>query len=60
MNETVSLDLELNHRIDKAAAFGAVVRLNQQIWSTHKLKLAHKMSVYRACVVSTLLYGSES
>ena len=58
VTEAVSLDCELNRRIGKAS--GAMARLDKRVWSNHKLKLATKTSVYRACVVSTLLYGSES
>ena len=58
MTETVSMDCELNRRIGKAC--GAMARLDQQVWSNHKLKVATKMSVNRACDVTTLLYRSES
>ena len=34
--------------------------LSKQVWDNNKLTLNTKMTVYRACVLSTLLYGSES
>ncbi|XP_050709394.1 uncharacterized protein LOC126994183 [Eriocheir sinensis] len=35
-------------------------RLTKRVWSNNKLSEHTKIQVYRACVVSTLLYGSES
>jgi len=34
--------------------------LSQRVWENQKLTTPTKMAVYRACIISTLLYGSES
>ena len=45
-------------RLAKAsAAFG---RLNQKVWNRRGIRLETKIKVYRAAVLTTLLYGSES
>jgi len=54
----LSLDAELNKRIGKAAT--ATARLAKRVWDNKKLTTNTKMKVYQACVLSTLLYGSES
>ena len=53
-----SLDAEIDARIAKAA--GTMSRLSKRVWSNNLLTLHTKLSVYAACVISTLLYGSES
>ena len=35
-------------------------RLTKHVWSNNKLSDHTKVNVYKACVISTLLYGSES
>ena len=58
VSENASLDEELNVRIGKAAStFG---RLTKRAWNNGKLTTNTKISIYRACVLSTLLYGSET
>jgi len=53
-----SLDDELSSRLAKASsAFG---RLTHRVWNERGLKLETKIAVYRAVVLSALLYGSES
>ena len=53
-----SLDAEIKQRISKASkSFGG---LEDRVWSDGDLTLATKMSVYRACVLSSLLYASET
>ena len=37
-----------------------MARLNKRVWANTKLTEHTKAQVYKACVVSTLLYGSES
>ena len=52
------LDKEIDHRLSKAnCAFG---RLRKRVWNNHHLKTESKLSVYRAIVISALLYGAES
>ena len=54
----LSLDAELDKRIAEAAA--VMSKLKGKVWTNGHLSLNTKMAVYRACVLSTLLYGSES
>lgn len=53
-----SLDKEISNRIAKASA--SYGRLNKKIWSNRGLKLETKCAVYRAVVLTALLYGCES
>ena len=58
ISNTNSLDAELDCRIGKAATtFG---RLRQRVWSNRDLSIKLKIRVYVACVLSILLYCSES
>lgn len=50
--------LRVNKRIVKAAT--PVSRLTRRLWSNSKLTQQPKIHVYRVCVMSTSLYGSES
>ena len=53
-----TLDREINNRISKAsAAFG---QLKDRVYLNRNLKLATKIKVYHAIVISILLYGSET
>ncbi|XP_047490986.1 uncharacterized protein LOC125040474 [Penaeus chinensis] len=49
---------EINKRIGKAA--GTLSKLTESLWENSTLKVSTKMSVYSACILSTLLYGSET
>ena len=52
------IDKEIDNRLAKAnSAFG---RLYKCVWNNKSLKCKTKISVYRAAVLSTLLYGSEA
>jgi hypothetical protein len=55
---SLSLDNELNKRIGKAAT--AMSKLKKRVWENNKLTLHTKVQIYRACILSTLLYGSEA
>ena len=58
LSTDLTIDGELRSRIAKANfAFG---RLEQRVWNNHSLKLCTKISVYRAMVLSALLYGCET
>ena len=54
----LSLSKEINKRIAKAAT--TLSKLTKRVWENSSLTIHTKMAVYRACVLSTLLYGSES
>ena len=58
ISSNLSLDDELNTRIGKAMT--AMARLAKRVWDNTMLSINTKMRVYQACVLSTLLYGSES
>ena len=58
ITDNLSLDAELNKRIGKAAT--TLGRLATRVWENPKLTTKTKVVVYNACVVSTLLYGSEA
>ena len=58
ISDTLSLDVELDKRIGKTAT--PFSRLTKRVWLNKKLKAYTKIQVYRACVLSTLLYCSQS
>ena len=58
ISDNLSLDAEVNKRIGKAAT--TLGRLSTRVWENPKLTTPTKMAVYNACIVSTLLYGSET
>ena len=58
VRDDLSLDSEINRRIGKASTIFA--RLSKRVWENNRLSINTKAAVYRACVLSTLLYGSES
>ena len=58
ISDTLSFDSEFNRRIGKAAT--TMIRLTKKAWNNSKLTLHTKIQIYRACVVSTLLYYSKS
>ena len=58
VTDTLSLDVELDKRIGKAAT--TLARLTTRVWSNPMLTEKTKMAVYNACVISTLLYGGET
>ena len=58
LSTDLSMERELRARISKAsAAFG---RLEKRIWKNRNLKIETKLAVYRAMILSVLLYGSET
>ena len=53
-----SLDAEISRRIAKVStAFG---KLEKRVWSDRGITTNTKLSVYEACVLTILLYGSET
>ena len=58
LSRCVHIDEEINARIAKASsAFG---RLRSTVWERKGVSLSTKLSVYRAIVLTTLLYASET
>ena len=58
ITEKATLDEEIQFRIGRASsAFG---KLQNRLWSSHHVSLKTKVQVYKAVVLSALLYGSEA
>ena len=57
VTSNLNLDTEINKRIGKAA--GVMRKLRSRVWENSKLEVKTKIAVYKACVLSVLLYGSE-
>ena len=58
ISSNLSLEPEISARIAKAA--GTMSKLQKRVWVNNNLTNNTKMQVYRACVLSTLLYSSEA
>ena len=56
--DTLSLDVELSKCIGKALT--SLSKLTKRLWENKHLTIPTKINVYKACVISTLLYCSES
>ena len=58
LSQDGSLDKEIMLRIqNSSSSFG---KLQTRLWSQHDIKLSTKLSIYKACIITTLLYASES
>ena len=58
LSQNATIDDDITERITKSSqAFG---RLKHRLWDDNNVSLATKISVYRAFVMSTLLYGAET
>ena len=55
---TANIDAEINNRISKASS--TFRRLREKVWERRGISLETKLKVYRAVVLTTLLYGSET
>ena len=58
ITDNLSLDAEINKRIGKAAS--TLARLIARVWASPNMSVKTKMAVYNACVISTIMYGSET
>ena len=58
ITDNLSLDPEIDKRIGKAAT--TLACLTSRVWTNPKLTVKTKMAVYNACILSTLLYDSET
>ena len=58
ISSNLSLEPEISSRIAKASE--VMSKLHKRVWSNNNLTVNTKMQVYKACVLSTLLYSSES
>ena len=58
LSRSINIDKEVAYRLARAsAAFG---RLTDQVWERRGLRLETKLKVYRAVVIPSLLYASET
>ena len=58
ISNTASIDKEINARIARAtSAYG---RLTKRLWTNKGIRLDTKISVYKAAVITSLLYGCET
>ena len=58
LSRDASLDSEIGARLAKAS--GAFGLLRQRLWNEHGVRLATKVAVYKAAVLTTLLFGCET
>ena len=58
ISSSLSLEVEVSSRIAKAAA--VMSKLHHRVWNNSILTEKTKLRMYHACVLSTLLYGSEA
>ena len=58
VSDNNSMDAEINTRIAKANF--AYNKLTKRLWRKRGIRIGTKISVYKAAVLSTLLYGSEA
>ena len=58
ISANLSLDREIDRRIGHAAA--TMAKLSKRVWQNRMITENTKVRVYQACILSTLLYGSES
>ena len=54
------IDDDIGDRLGKGKAGAAFGRLTKRLWDDHGIRLSTKIAVYRAVVLTTLLYGCES
>ena len=57
LSNDAQMDEDIKARISKASS--AYDRLQERVWKPHGIKLNTKIKVYRAIVLTTLLYGAE-
>ena len=58
LTSNCSMDKEVSNRLAKAgASFG---RLGPRVWGERGIKLSTKLAVYKAVVITSLLYGCET
>nr|VZI09470.1 unnamed protein product [Spirometra erinaceieuropaei] len=58
LSRNTKIDDEVSNRSSKASqAFG---RLRSTVWNRHGLQLSTKLKMYKAVILSTLLYGAET
>ena len=59
ISNDASIDKDVDNRLAIKAS-GSFGRLKNRVWKNHSLRLSTKILVYKAVVITTLLYGSEA
>ena len=57
ISDSLAINMEINKRNGKAGT--TILSLTKRAWTNGKLTEHAKIQVYRACALSTLLYGNE-
>ena len=57
LSNDAQMDEDIKARISKASS--AYGRLQERVWKPHGIKLKTMIKVYRATVLTTLMYGAE-
>lgn len=58
VSDDLSLDTEINRPNQRpASTFASLIK---RVWENSKLTIHTKVALYRACILNTLLCGSES
>ena len=62
LGSTISSTLNLNKEIDRriGRASSTFAKLRKRVWENQKHTITTKIALYKACVLSTLLYGSKT
>ena len=62
LGSTISDDAQLDHEIERriAKASSSFGRLKDRVWKSHDIKLETKIALFKAVVISMLLYGGET
>ena len=62
LGSTLTSNLSLYTEIDKRTGktLTTLALITTRVWENSKLSVKTKIAVYNACVISTLLYGSET
>ncbi|BHF63860.1 hypothetical protein SprV_0200685500 [Sparganum proliferum] len=58
LSRNTKIDAEVARRISKASQ--AFCRLQSTVWNRHGLQLSTKLKMYKAIILTTLLYGAET
>ena len=58
ISNDASVSKDLDNRLSKVSS--SLGSLSKRVWQSHSLLLSTKIQVYRAVVVPTLLYASET
>ena len=58
LSQNIVVDDDISMRLSRAGA--AIGNLNKRLWNKHGITTATKVKVYKAVVITTVLYGCET